>query len=294
MQQKLHFLCANVNIGSRIKEVLQIKGISKAELSRVLNMNQSNLNKLLNKFSIETSKLVEISKALKYNFFKDFCVEDGTYHDIFRNEEGLEINFEIIDVNIGKLVDTRIKELGLTQKEVADRISEVQVRMVDDITSFIKDRKKVEHTFGQQYVSTISKRGSIDTLILFYICHALKYNFFECFVGKEIDPKNISSKESVSIEKDRVLETWAPFLKRNEELVAENTRLKDYLREVYSKMQKIKEDNGISIDNWEALVKTEGVDIMKMASFFSLEAHIKRMLDESDQADPSNKKEKDE
>ena len=84
------------------------------------------------------------------------------------------------------------------------------------------------------------------------------------------------------------------ILKRNEELVAENTRLKDYLKEVYSKMQEFKENNGISIDNWDSLVKTEGVDVMKMATFFFIEENIKKMLDESDQADSSNKKEKDE
>ena len=85
-----------------------------------------------------------------------------------------------------------------------------------------------------------------------------------------------------------------PILKRNEDLAAENARLKDYLREVYSKMQKFKEDNGVSIENWDSLVKTKGVDVMKMATFFFVEENIKKMLDESDQADSSNKKEKDE
>lgn len=155
----------NVNIGNRIKEVQQIKGISKAELSRVLNMNQSNLDKLLNKFSIKTSKLVEISKALKYNFFKDFCVEDGTYHDIFRNEEGLEINFEIIDVNIGALIEKRMKELCLTQKEVAN---------------------KLNLAFGllnikQQNISVIVKKNTIDTELLVFISSVLQYNFFKEF-----------------------------------------------------------------------------------------------------------------
>lgn len=64
-------------------------------------------------------------------------------------------------------------------------------------------------------------------------------------------------------------------MKRNEELVAENARLRDYLKDVYSKMQKFKEDNGVSIENWDSLVKKEGVDVMNMASFFFLDANIK-------------------
>ena len=59
----------NIMVGQRISEKLKEIGMTKAELSRALNMNQSNLNKLLKKDSIETSKLVVISRVMKYNVF---------------------------------------------------------------------------------------------------------------------------------------------------------------------------------------------------------------------------------
>lgn len=78
------------------------------------------------------------------------------------------------------------------------------------------------------------------------------------------------------------------ILKRNKELVPVNARMKEYLREVYSKMQQFKEDNDISIENWDSLMKREGVDVMNMASFFFLDANIKKYLDELEQKDSSD------
>ena len=41
---------------------------------------------------------------------------------------------------------------------------------------------------------------------------------------------------------------WDYLLKRNEELVRENTQLKDYLRQVYFLMRNIKENDSVSLD----------------------------------------------
>ena len=49
-------------------------------------------------------------------------------------------------------------------------------------------------------------------------------------------------------EENREFDGWNYLLKRNEELVRENTRLKDYLRQVYLLMQNIKENDGVSLD----------------------------------------------
>lgn len=192
-EQKLeiHF----VNIGSCIRQKLHQIGMSKAELSRALGMNQSNLNKLLNKYSIESSKLIEISKVMKYNFFKDFFM-DSDYIDVLLGDE----EFYISEVNIGYIIDKRIKELGLKQKEVADKISEVQSFMIEELSSLVNEKNNLEHTFRQQYISTISKRSSVDTLMLCYLSYALKYNFFECFYKKDTVQEKNDSKQQVSWE----------------------------------------------------------------------------------------------
>lgn len=49
-------------------------------------------------------------------------------------------------------------------------------------------------------------------------------------------------------EENRKFEGWNNLLKRNEELVRENTRLKDYLRQVYFLMRNIKENDSVSLD----------------------------------------------
>ena len=130
-------------------------------------------------------------------------------------------------------------------------------------------------------VSRLIKKDSFDAQKLLKISRLLNYNFFQDFYQYSSHTEN------------RSIDGWASIMKRNEELVAENARLRDYLKDVYSKMQKFKEDNGVSIENWDSLVKKEGVDVMNMASFFFLDANIKKFLDESDQTDSSKKTDKD-
>lgn len=61
----------NVNIGLAIEQRVNELGISKSELARRLGIAQQNVNKLVfSKESLDTAKLVEISKALDYNFFE--------------------------------------------------------------------------------------------------------------------------------------------------------------------------------------------------------------------------------
>lgn len=47
--------------------------MSKSELARRTGIANQNINRILEKSSIDTEKLVKISKALDYNFFQDYC-----------------------------------------------------------------------------------------------------------------------------------------------------------------------------------------------------------------------------
>lgn len=61
----------NVNIGLAIEQRVNELGISKSELARRLGIAQQNVNKMIfSKESLDTAKLMEISKALDYNFFE--------------------------------------------------------------------------------------------------------------------------------------------------------------------------------------------------------------------------------
>ena len=62
-----------VNIGKVIDDYMHSKKISRKELAKKLGVDSSGITKVLNKKSIDTGKLLDISYALEYNFFESFC-----------------------------------------------------------------------------------------------------------------------------------------------------------------------------------------------------------------------------
>ena len=61
-----------VNIGLSIEQKLNELGMSKSEFGRKIGVPQQNVNRILEKTSIDTDKLATISEALGYNFFKEY------------------------------------------------------------------------------------------------------------------------------------------------------------------------------------------------------------------------------
>lgn len=61
-----------IHLGSRILQLLEEKRMSKAEFGRRIGIPAQNVNRLLEKESVETGKLIEVCEALEYNLFKDF------------------------------------------------------------------------------------------------------------------------------------------------------------------------------------------------------------------------------
>ncbi len=157
------------HVGEMIENHLKEKGILRAELARKIGMPQSNLTRLLKKSSIDTGKLVEISRAIEYNFFKEFC-RDTEYVNAYLKDE----DFYISEVNIGALIDKKMKEHGITQKELADKLNQANQML----------------NIKQQNVSIIIKKNTIDTDLLCFISFILQYNFFEEYY-KDNRPKEI-------------------------------------------------------------------------------------------------------
>lgn len=227
-------LCG-VNIGPLITQRLDYSGMSKAELSRALGMNQSNLNKLLKRSSMETAKLVEISKAMKYNFFKEFCRSSEFIMEYLYDEE-----FYISEVNIGELVEKRIKELGLTQKQVAEKVNQVREDLNGKFQELVKFCDSAgEFGFRQQYVSTVTKRSSVDTSLLYLISSALGQNFFEFFYRKE--EKNDQAEIADSFP--------SKYIKQVEHLIME----RDDLQRKVNALTYIIEHCGMTYEDWKKL-----------------------------------------
>ena len=66
----------NIDIGREIEAQLNRLNINKSEFSRRVGMPSQNVNRLLESRNIYTDKLVRVSEALDYNFFR-LWVDDG-------------------------------------------------------------------------------------------------------------------------------------------------------------------------------------------------------------------------
>jgi DNA-binding Xre family transcriptional regulator len=65
-----------IDIGLTIEQKMNELDISKSELSRRCGIANQNINRVFNKPSIDTNKLIAISEALGYNFFKEYVDEE--------------------------------------------------------------------------------------------------------------------------------------------------------------------------------------------------------------------------
>lgn len=70
-----------VHIGQQIKSRVEQKGMSKAELSRRLNMSSTNVHKIFKRQSIDTGLLEKLGEVLDYNFFQFYTSGAGTLSD---------------------------------------------------------------------------------------------------------------------------------------------------------------------------------------------------------------------
>lgn len=61
-----------VNIGLLIEQKINELGITKSEMARRCGIANQNINRVLDKSSIDTNKLISISEALDFNFFDCF------------------------------------------------------------------------------------------------------------------------------------------------------------------------------------------------------------------------------
>ena len=62
-----------VHIGKAIKERLDALKMTKTEFGRLIGVPQQHVNRIFERETIETKKLVKICRALDYNFFALFC-----------------------------------------------------------------------------------------------------------------------------------------------------------------------------------------------------------------------------
>lgn len=126
-----------VNIGLSIEQKLNELGMSKSEFGRKIGVPQQNVNRILDKTSIDTDKLATISEALGYNFFKEYTDDlSDTSMEVSLAGNNNQVNGNGAHNNINGDVsaaiwEERIKALEalLAEKE---RLIKVYEKMVED------------------------------------------------------------------------------------------------------------------------------------------------------------------
>lgn len=62
-----------INLGKEIQAVFEKTGMTKTELGRKLGIPQQHVNRLFDRDSMETKRLIKVSRVLDCNFFALFC-----------------------------------------------------------------------------------------------------------------------------------------------------------------------------------------------------------------------------
>ena len=125
-----------VNIGLSIEQKLNELGMSKSEFGRKIGVPQQNVNRILDKTSIDTDKLATISEALGYNFFKEYTDDlSDTSMEVSLSGNNNQVNGNGAHNNINGDVsaaiwEERVKSLEalLAEKE---RLIKVYEKMVE-------------------------------------------------------------------------------------------------------------------------------------------------------------------
>lgn len=121
----------NVNIGLAIEQRVNELGISKSELARRLGIAQQNVNKVVfSKESLDTAKLMEISKALDYNFFELYASLSPKKTSLFNSTKLQSL------INVKGLGNIEFaSKVGLTRSELANIMEggDVSLSMVERI-----------------------------------------------------------------------------------------------------------------------------------------------------------------
>ena len=99
-----------VNIGLSIEQKLNELGMSKSEFGRKIGIPQQNVNRILDKTSIDTEKLATISEALGYNFFTEFVDDLSATQSVALAGNNNQVNGHGAHGNINGDVNTAVLE----------------------------------------------------------------------------------------------------------------------------------------------------------------------------------------
>lgn len=63
----------DIHLGQAIKKRFDETGLTKTEFGRLIGVPQQHVNRIFERDTMETKKLIKVCRALEYNFFALFC-----------------------------------------------------------------------------------------------------------------------------------------------------------------------------------------------------------------------------
>lgn len=145
----------SVHVGEAIEKRRNELGLSKSELGRKIGVPQQHVNRILERETMETKRLVKVSEALDFNFFTLFCpvqhqisaylaavALEGNAHNIVGDSE-LASQLTTAQMEIENLKET-IKLLKEQVESLNAQITRLDSNLKDkdSIIELLKERRK--------------------------------------------------------------------------------------------------------------------------------------------------------
>ncbi len=119
----------DIHIGEEIKSRFDKSGLTQKEFGSRIGMPQQNVSRVFNGESIDTKRLVAVSRALNFNFFELYASID--YHEV-HTEGDYSPASETGDVSVivgDAVLAERVKLLQQLIEEKDERIAELKERI---------------------------------------------------------------------------------------------------------------------------------------------------------------------
>ena len=135
-----------VHIGEAIDQRRKDIKMSKSELARKIGMRQQHINKLLDSETIDTGKLIQISRTLSFNFFSLYSTNNNNV-SAFLSSIALgngDATTMIGDASIASQLQLQAVQIeDMSEKEV---LLKDQIETLKDQVSILKSQLKFMHT----------------------------------------------------------------------------------------------------------------------------------------------------
>lgn len=136
----------DIHIGHAIEKRRQELRMTKSELARRIGIPQQHINRMLERDTMETKRLVKVSEALDFNFFGIFCSniqETSSFLSVFsslqKKEPGLAGTVQLAkeltgEKNKNELLEQQVKDLKDRIEDLKGQISRLDNNLRDKDT----------------------------------------------------------------------------------------------------------------------------------------------------------------